>query len=133
MDESQVELSELMCRQIRVLVGLIGLPETLKLLEALGGTPVNIPLLACKATRLKAILSSDSIEKLCEKLGGQRLELPKNDKIMQQLRNHAIRRLRGRKSAPQLAREFNLTRRMIIYISQQAVDTRQVDLFDDSV
>lgn len=130
MDLSQVDVSQLMSRPIRVLVELIGLPETLKLLDARGGTTLKIPSSAKRAVALKAILSDESVQRLCEKMGNQELLVPKRDKITQQLRNQAIRQLRTEKSASKLAVEFKLSRRMIIYISQSAKDDRQVDLFD---
>jgi Mor family transcriptional regulator len=130
MDVSQVDVSALMSRPIRVLVELIGLPETLKLLEARGGTSLKIPSSAKRATALKAILTDESVQRLCEKWGNQELLVPKNDKITQQLRNHAIRQLRTEKSASKLAVEFDLSRRMIIIICKSATNDQQVDLFD---
>lgn len=130
MDWSQVDVQSLMSRPIRVLVELIGLPETLKLLEAKGGTTIKIPISAKDAKVLSAILSKESVKVLCKAMPGKELLVPKKDKVIQKLRNLMIIQQRRQKSASKLALEFNLSRRMIIYIAP--LESNQSDLFGEA-
>lgn len=116
--------------QMRQLVAIIGLAQTLKLLEARGGTPLRIPKEPNRAEVLPEILSFEAVCQLAAALGGQKIDLPKCDKIVVQIRNLAIKSARNHKTAPQLAREYGLTRRHIINIAKAAVDDRQADLFE---
>lgn len=102
--------------QIRFYINIIGLPDTLKLLQRKGGTFLRIPLEA-KNTLLEDILGNESASKLCEVIGGEIKELPKADKILIQIRNHAIRNARKNMSLTQVALKFNLTRRHVINLT----------------
>lgn len=119
--------------QIRKLVDCIGLPPTFRLLEKRGGTPLRVPLYPNRAEVLREILSSGELQALCSAYGGQVLDLPKVDKMLIQIRNHAIQQARKTMSASETARAFNLTRRMVIYISGECeADKDQLDMFAGS-
>lgn len=100
--------------QTKAFVALIGLAETIKLLQARGGSPLYIPKLSDKTRTLPEILQPDSIKKLATSaMAGHIIDLPKADKLLQQLRNLDIISQRGIKSRRELAKEFNLTTRHI--------------------
>ena len=122
--------AKLLPPQARRLVGLIGLVNTLKLLEVRGGVTLRIPVNASESAVLREGLPMDAIIKLCAAMPGQRLELPKCDKILVQIRNRAIQHERPHKSAPALALKYNLIPRHIISISKPAADDSQADLSD---
>lgn len=124
---------DLLPPQVRELVRLIGLPQTLALLKARGGRPLAVPVHPHHCTALCGVLSREALAALCEEHGGTTLDLPKADKVHLQLRNHYIAEARaaGTKSGRQLAAELGLTWRQIKYISAEArnQDDNQGDLF----
>lgn len=107
--------ADLLPPQIRELVRLIGLPETLRLLDARGGLPTYIPRRADGPTDLEEILTRDAIRQLAGQWPGERIDVPKADKIRAQVRNQYINESlsRGLKSGPQLARELGLSYRWV--------------------
>ncbi len=114
--------------QIRAFIQIIGLPDTIILLESKGGTFIRIPFEA-KGSQLESIIGLSAANKLCEVMGGQKKELPKPDKILTQLRNHAIRNARKNMSASQVALKFNLTRRHVINLTPDDIENPTDDLF----
>jgi hypothetical protein len=122
--------------QLKMLVGHIGFASTLKLIRARGGQQVWVPKKSTGDRVLAQVIGKDSLAKLVEHHGGERLELPKEDKILIQLRDHALwaKRQAGATES-ELAREFNITRRWVLEICarkrrEQAEDNRQGQLFD---
>lgn len=109
--------------QIRELVREIGMAETLTLLQERGGTPLYVAQQA-ELSSLNEFLRPESVAALAAKYGRERLDLPKADKLVQQIRNHYVRetRARGIKSGRQLARELGLSWRMIKYITNGMPD-----------
>jgi hypothetical protein len=125
---------DLLPPQIRCLVKLIGMPDTLALLRARGGLgPTYIPVTPDPTCALAAVISRESLDIMCERYGRDMLDLPKPDKVLQQLRNHYINEAsrQGAKSGRQLAAETGLTWRMIKKIKAQAREEcdRTGDLF----
>jgi len=124
---------QLLPPQIRMLVREIGMAETLRLLEARGGTPYRIPKHPERARVLRDMgLSSKAIERLCDAFGDHLLDVPMPTKVRNQLRDIAIRaeRAAGRSGA-QVARRYGLTRRRVVQISSGKDDDGRVrDLFD---
>lgn len=101
----------------RMLVRAIGLRATLRLLLARGGTQLHIPMDAARAVALVGVLSPDELRALARLYGAQRLDLPKADKLLRQIRDAAIRADRERLSAAEVARRYGLSRRRVIAIS----------------
>lgn len=101
----------------RMLVRAIGLRATLRLLLARGGTQLHVPVDATRAVALVGVLSPDEIRALAQRYGAQRLDLPKADKLLRQIRDAAIRADRERLSAAAVARRYGLSRRQVIAIS----------------
>ncbi|MGZ8153053.1 MAG: hypothetical protein ACXW1U_14500 [Methylobacter sp.] len=131
---------QLLVPLVRDLVGLIGIINTLTLLEARGGIPLRIPVHADRDTAnvLKAILPLEDVIKLCDKWPGQWLNPPKPDRILRQIRDYYLRHDREQLTAPAVALKYKLTRRQVInicnyddykVIKPKPVDDRQVDLF----
>ena len=125
---------------VRELIALIGIVDTLALLEARGGTPLRIPVSADRdsATLLKGILPRESVIKLCSRWPGQWLNLPKADRITRQIRDYYLRQDRAALTAPATALKYHLTRRQVINICGyqpdkviKQVDNRQADLFQE--
>ncbi len=125
---------------VRELIALIGIVDTLALLEARGGTPLRIPVSADRdsATLLKGILPRDAVVKLCGAWPGRWLNLPKADRIVRQIRDYYLRQDRGELTAPATALKYHLTRRQVINICKyesykviKPVDDRQADLFPE--
>lgn len=108
--------------QLRNLVRLIGLPETVKLLRARGGRPTYIPANPGQAKLLKEVLCDASLTALAREYGNQTIDLPKADKVLKQIRDQYILQAcsQGCKSGRELAEEFGLTWRSIKYIKAKA-------------
>jgi len=121
---------DLLPPQIRLFVQLIGLPDTITLLDARGGTFIRIPFTA-QDSQLAKIIGLESAIILSHALGGEKKELPKSDKILTQIRNDAIRTARQHMSAAEVARKFGLTRRHVINLTHDIKDP-QKDLFSVS-
>ena len=107
-------------RQTQEMIELIGLRDTLALMQARGGLPLYIPLSAAKAGVLREILPTESVMILCQShLRGTTLELPQAGALLRLARNEEIRA-----SAEcgcnnwELAKRHGLTRRQIINIKQ---------------
>ena len=104
--------------QARRLVRIIGLPATVRLLRAFGGGRVTIPLTADGAVTLRAALTDAELAALAgSALAGERLELPRMDKIVRQLRNAQICADSRQMPLGQVARKWGLTRRQVINLS----------------
>ncbi|HEY9200743.1 MAG TPA: hypothetical protein VIQ81_04015 [Gammaproteobacteria bacterium] len=117
--------------QTRELVKIIDLPDTIKLLEAYGGQRVWIPLGKSHDTYLHKTISHESVMKLASsQYAGQRLTLPKADKILSQIRNLHIQ---SSPNVPKsvLARQYNLTVRQVQRIRNDDDDNPTLDMFDD--
>ncbi len=124
---------DLLPPQIRQLVQIIGLPATIVLLDHHGGTLLRIPMNSDDSrSQLGDIVGIDAAKKLCAAKGGKRLELPKADKIIIQIRNHAIHKARETMSANDAAKYFNLSRRQIINITSDDNENPTACLFDNS-
>lgn len=122
--------------QVKVIVQLIGIEHAWLFLKKYGGREYTIPVGKHHDTDLHQTLPSVPVALLIGKYAGQRLTVPKPDKIIIQIRNHKIyqARLKGASSA-ELARRFNLTRRRIISICNayklKMVDQPKMDLNHD--
>lgn len=115
--------------QMRQLVSIVGLPDTVKLLQARGGTFFRFPLKA-QHSLLEEIVGLEPAKLLSDKLGGKVWELPKCDKILIKIRNIAIQKARQTHSASEVARMFDLTRRHVINVSPRPPLIMIDDLFD---
>jgi len=109
---------------LRQLVGLLGVAETLRLLEARGGLPLYIPTHPDQ-TALRDVIAPSALAALCASpLAGDTVDLPKSDKLLAQLRNHYLLEAvgSGAKSARAVAHELGITWRRVKQIRQAARD-----------
>lgn len=100
--------------RLNELINLIGLPETLKLLESKGGSACYIPKSVKPHCPLLKIISFESIAKLSAEYCGESIDLPKADHINRQIRDREIIRksILGA-SRNELVNQYNLSRRQI--------------------
>lgn len=94
---------------------LIGIKDTLKLVEHYGGTcNLYIPKKIQHDHELVQIIGYESAQKICERFGGEsRFEIPKAKRMELILRNNRIRQDRVSLSRAKLALKYNLTERQI--------------------
>lgn len=119
--------------QVRVLVKLIGLANTIELLKTYGGMLITMPTRAEKAVLLPNVIGHEAVARICNsRLAGRRIDLPKCDKIIIQLRNQAILAARGQATKRDLARHYGLTARTVQLIWNGAQDDNPTgDLFKE--
>lgn len=111
----EIELSQL-GPQLKRLVRAIGVPATLRLLAARGGTRLKLPLKP-EGECLRFLAESDLSKLIAEFEAGTDLWLPMDDKINAQLRNASIRAdYAAGVSRTQLALTHHLTIRQILNI-----------------
>lgn len=112
-------------QRVHELVELIGTEATLTLMAKYGGLVLDIPRNADRAERLKDLLPSESVQKLCEYWGGDRFYVPKMDAPMRQWRDAVIHQLRPTHSINRLARHFKLSdRRVKAIVAQPAPEVQ---------
>lgn len=134
MDDLNLIDPSLLPPRIKRLMTIIGLPQTLRLLQQYGGAPCYIPTTVEHSQKLNAVLAPAAIAALAASdLAGIVIELPKDDKITKQLRNLAIRSTVERTNKIHAAREFNLTRRHVINICKDDDQNPTLDLFSNPV
>jgi len=122
---------DLLPPQARTIAKLIGVAEMVVLLTKRGGTQLRVPVHADRCVVLKEILKPESIELLVKHFPDQRLELPKADKALQQLRDIAVHNALKQKTAPEVALQFNLSRQWVFAIKRkQKQEKPNLDLFD---
>lgn len=143
-DLDAIDLNQLI-PLVRKLVHTIGIEYTIALLKSKGGTPLYIPARAHNAQALLKILPMQKVVLLCKAMPMQWVELPKVDRILQQIRNQYIYKDRQKSSASKVAIKWGLTRRQVINICKHVselpeqsinirklgVDIEYYPLFDD--
>lgn len=131
MDNLELVNPALLPPRIRELVAIIGLPETLVLLQHCGGVPCHIPSTTDRS-HLKHVLQPASMAALADsRLAGRVIEMPKPDKILTQIRNLAVRAKVQQVGKLRTAREFRLSRRHVINLCRDADDDPMLDLFGE--
>lgn len=129
-DTVDVSLLEPLLRQM---VGLIGLPATLAIVNRYGGTLLNIPRQADANAALVDLIGAENAAVLGRALGPDRLLIPKALPALTAVRNQLIVQQLQTRSVRQVAREFRLGERMIWYIrswADAAPSKDQPRLFD---
>jgi Mor family transcriptional regulator len=134
-DHLTVIKTDVLPPQIRVFVTIIGLAETIKLLQARGGAPIRIPESSKQADVLSLIISPESVSKLRNShLAGKMISCPKVDKLLQQVRNMDILSQKGITSRRQLAQRYDLSTRHVQNIWSDGVNEIPVnDAPDDQL
>lgn len=100
------------------LVNAIGMEATVRLLEARGGTILQLG--SGKAPQiLPALIGDEAAAAFIAAFDGyDRLSLPMPDKLLAKMRNEAI--CASRESLPTIARRYNLTVRQVLNIRRDA-------------
>ncbi len=94
-----------------------GPAAALSLAERYGGASVYVPVKSRPEHPLSKLLGLKAADAISRVYGGDRLEVPKKDSIVRQLRGRKIReRRREGASISKLAFEFGLSRRRILQI-----------------
>ena len=125
-----VDLLEPLLRQ---LVDLIGLPATMAIVEACGGTLLIIPRQADQNEFLLRLVGPEKAAILGRALGPDRLLIPKAVAALTAARNRRILAQLKTRSVRQVAREFGLGERQVWYIkseADEADDSGNLGLFD---
>lgn len=116
---------------VRDIVKVIGLADTLKLVDHYGGTTMRVPVKFKPDHLLCKIIGPASTVKLVEVFTGEALEIAKCDQAMRVIRNRLI--VESDKIQKDLAREWGLTERQIRNIKSKddlGFDERQDRLFE---
>lgn len=96
---------------VQDLANIIGLADTLKLVDHYKGTSMWVPAEFKPDHILCKIIGAESFIKLTKSYGGEALEIPKCEDALRAVRNEKIRL--SDKSQSQLAREWDVTVRWI--------------------
>lgn len=116
---------------LQQIVGLIGLPLTMKLVERYGGTRLFVPKREVDAEHaLVRLLGHHAAQKLVQHYGGEEhFDIPLAMRAMKAVRNAQIRAERPHTSASRLARKHFTSERNIRLICGEIADDRQGGLF----
>jgi mannose/fructose-specific phosphotransferase system component IIA len=115
---------------VRDIAKVIGLAETLKLVDHFGGTTMRVPVRFKPDHVLCKIIGPASTVELIKVFEGEALEIAKCDDAMRMVRNRLI--VESDKIQKELAREWGLTERQIRNIKSKddlGFDERQDRLF----
>lgn len=124
-----VDLLEPLLRQ---LVDLIGLPATMALVDAFGGTLLNIPRQADQNPTLVTLIGTERAAILGRELGPDRRLIPSAGRALTELRDRRIMVALQTRSVRQVAREFGLGERRVWQIKSERGGTETdptADLF----
>lgn len=118
------------------LINIIGVPDTIKLLQARGGFPFTFPVKPHLAKTLPGIISNEALIALCNSdFAGTTVSLPKGEKLLNQIRNKYIQTQKNKKSARELGTKFGLGRRQVqkiwamppVDISTEIIDKSSIE------
>lgn len=130
LDDLSLELLEPVLQRM---VQLIGVQATFAVVDAHGGTLLNIPYKAYQNTGLVALIGAENATLLGREFGNERPYIPKAQAAMRQLRDQVIARDLARMSCRQVARAHRLSERMVWKIRNKVgvpYDPDTADLFD---
>ena len=106
--------NDLLPPQLRCMVRLAGVRETAKLLGAWGGTRRHIPKQPTADTKICQVVSLDAACHLATHFGGQRIEVPQSNRLLDQARDKRTRSAAAMgASNHDLAYAYGLTSRTI--------------------
>lgn len=116
---------------LKEVAALIGLPATLNLVRAYGGTRIYVPTRFDPDHPIVKLVGHEAAAKLIQTYGGwEHFDLPKADIAVKAARDNQIRRDRGLGATQaQLAVRYSLTERQIRNICGPEEDDRQSGLF----
>lgn len=120
---------------LRELARVLGQADAMRLVAAMGGRRVTVPVAVVAGHPLSLALSAEGFERLVENWRGEALELPKGDAWLRELRHEAVRQCRARHmKLDDIASETGYTRRHVINILMgrtDGADRFTIDMFGD--
>lgn len=132
-DELDVQLLEPLLRQ---LIGIIGFPSTMTLVEACGGTRLSVTRNAGNSPRLVELIGTEAATALGRAMaqeGVDRILVPKATKAMLAARNRRILAELQTCSVCETARRWRLSERMVYYVQVRhgrVAESPNLPLFD---
>nr|VFJ90852.1 MAG: hypothetical protein BECKLFY1418A_GA0070994_101336 [Candidatus Kentron sp. LFY] len=115
---------------LRAVVRALGFDRASKWLASQGGLDVTLPKYKTRALGLSdAELARLRLELAPHLKAGDRVTLPKPDKLFRRIRNERLRAERTRKTVSALVVSYGLTGRQIRNICREEADDRQFSLF----
>lgn len=113
------------------MVELIGIADTMKIVEEYGGVRLYIPQDVTPEHPLVLLIGFEHAQKLAEHFGGERPEIPLVTAIMRQARDIEIRNQWPTLSQRQLALKYKTTERNIrLILGKCELDEKQMQLFE---
>lgn len=113
------------------MVELIGIADTMKIVEEYGGVRLYIPQDVPPEHPLAALIGLENAQKLAGRFGGERPEIPLVAAVMRQARDIEIRSLWPGLSQRQLALKYKTTERNIrLILGKCERDENQMQLFE---
>lgn len=102
---------------VQDIANVIGLDDTLKLIDRYKGTPMYVPMQVKSEGLILKIIGLNNTVKLIKQFGGETLDMPKCSAALRTIRNKII--LNSSLSVCEAARKFDLTPRQIRNIKKQ--------------
>ncbi|MDD5271105.1 MAG: Mor transcription activator family protein [Methylovulum sp.] len=127
-------LADLLPASILLLIDLIGLTETLTLVESYGGTAIWIPKKSRQGHPVAEVVGTVAFAKLCSYAGDTYLDIPLCKRAVRTLKDQHILAESELLTDCELARKYRTTERTIRRIRARLGGVRvsdNLDLFDD--
>jgi hypothetical protein len=123
---------QLLPESMQLLAEVIGLPDTLRLIELRGGLRVSVPKdPADTSAWLYGKLSGEAWALIVKQYGGEVIEVPICQAALKAVRDVAIaHELERGTGTARLAEQYKLTERGVRYIKGRIADRHSPDLFD---
>lgn len=102
---------------VQDIANVIGLEDTLKLIDRYKGTPMYVPMQVKAEGMILKVIGLNSTIKLIKQFGGDTLDMPKCSAAIRTIRNNFI--LKSKLSVCEVAKKFDLTPRQIRNIKKQ--------------
>lgn len=108
------ELQQLLPATIKEMVGVIGLPATLSIVNERGGIRLSIPTKSQPQHWLHALIGPEALTALVNYYGGEEIDIPRCACVLQAIKEqHIVNAFANGHSNAQLARAFGYTERGI--------------------
>ena len=102
-----------------------------RVMQAVGGIKVTVPKKPSDTCYLSHHITAEDLAVLCQHYAGERLNVPKFDRIAKQIRNARIRaRRKDGWTVSSIALQFALCERSVYFIVKDADDVPEDETFD---
>lgn len=136
-DASITELVEtvnrdLLPESLQDLADVIGLENTIKLIDRFPGISLYIPHKTTDSHVLVTVIGEASAEALCDAFGGNEVRLPKLDSAKRQFKYHTLRKMKSAGCSNRIvAQVLQYSERHVERLASQFRNEHQLDLFED--